>query len=178
MSANGRARVNSECESDANGYSMDLGETSDRSRNQRIIAGAVRIIPRREPQAFGSELTTAKVLYPVGDWRTFKGSPPPVRLVPRRCSASLCWKPAPRFGLLNKGAQGHRLALEGAASCCPFLIGSGNGRQGARACFVRRPVPLLRRLRLDFGSAGFGFGPFCARCSRRRRSLGAAAPAE
>jgi hypothetical protein len=48
MSANGRERVNSKCESHADGYSMDLGETSDRSRDQRIIASDVRdILARR-----------------------------------------------------------------------------------------------------------------------------------
>src|SRR5947208_1542136 len=36
--------------------------------------------------------------------------------------------------------QGHCLALKGQRPCCPFLIGSGNGRQGARPCFVCRHV--------------------------------------
>src|SRR5215475_8330585 len=54
-------------------------------------------------------------------------------------------------------------------------VDRGNGRQDdARPCFARRPVALLRRLRLDFGSPCFWFGLFCARCSRRsRNSLGA-----
>ena len=63
---------------------------------------------------------------------------------------------------------------EGQPSRCPFLIGSGNGCQDAQPCLARRPVALLRRRRLDFGSPCFGFGLFCARCSRRsRHSLGA-----
>jgi hypothetical protein len=60
--------------------------------------------------------------------------------------------------------QGHRLALEGQPCVgCPFLI------SGARPCFARRRVTLLHRRRLDFGSPCFGFGLFCARCSRRCR---------
>jgi hypothetical protein len=72
--------------------------------------------------------------------------------------------------------QGHQRAhREGQLGRCPFLIRSGNGRQDdARPCFARRPVALLRRHRLDFGSPCFWFGLFCARCSRRsRNSLGA-----
>jgi len=58
---------------------------------------------------------------------------------------------------------------EGQPDCCPFLIGSGNGRKNAPPCFARRPLALLRRLRLDFGLRYFGFALLCARCSRRPR---------
>ena len=62
---------------------------------------------------------------------------------------------------------------EGQPGRCPFLIRSGNGRQDAQACFAHRPVAVLRRRRLDFGSPCFGFGLFCARgsCRSRRRTL-------
>jgi hypothetical protein len=36
----------------ADGYSMDLGEISDRSRDQRVIASDVRNILAGEPQTF------------------------------------------------------------------------------------------------------------------------------
>src|SRR5262249_22869157 len=49
-------------------------------------------------------------------------------------------------------------------------VDRGNGRQDdARPCFARRPVALLRRLRMELGLRYFGFGLFCARCSRRPR---------
>ena len=48
----------------------------------------------------------------------------------------------------------------GSLGRCPFLIRSGNGRQDAQACFAHRPVAVLRRRRLDFGSPCFGFGLF------------------
>src|SRR5262245_22369554 len=61
---------------------------------------------------------------------------------------------------------------EGQPSCCPFLIGSGNGRQDARPCFARLPIGVLRNLRLGGGSRRFWLGLFCARYSRdARRSL-------
>ena len=76
-----------------------------------------------------------------------------------------------------EAVQGHRLAhREGQPGRCLFLIGSGNGRQDARPCFICRPVALLRRLCLDCGSRCFRLGLFCARCSWNfRRSRGALA---
>ena len=72
-----------------------------------------------------------------------------------------------RFKAINSRTE------EGQPGRCPFLIGSGNGRQLARACFAHRPVALLcRRRRLDFGSPYFGFGLFCARCSRSDADVG------
>jgi hypothetical protein len=68
--------------------------------------------------------------------------------------------------------QGHRLALEGQPSRCPFLIRTGNGRQDARPYFARRPVAVLRNFRLGGGSRCFWLSLFCARCScGSRRSL-------
>src|SRR5262249_36429247 len=49
---------------------------------------------------------------------------------------------------------------------CPFLIGSGNGRQDARPLFARRSVALLRWCRLDLGLFCFGLYLHCARWSR------------
>jgi hypothetical protein len=68
-----------------------------------------------------------------------------------------------RFKAINSRTR------EGQPGRCPFLIGSGNGRQDAQSCFARRPVALLRRLRLDFGSLCFGFCLFRARGGRRHR---------
>src|SRR5215468_2852559 len=70
--------------------------------------------------------------------------------------------------LVRFGSRPSTRAQGGSLSRCPFLIGSGNGCQDAQPCFARRPVALLRRRRLDFGSPCFGFGLFRAR--RRRRS--------
>src|SRR5215470_7599424 len=64
----------------------------------------------------------------------------------------------PRGEAFAFAVQGHRLALEGQPGRCPFLAGSGNGRQDARPCFARRPVALLQRRRLDFRLPCFGFG--------------------
>src|SRR5262245_47807920 len=59
---------------------------------------------------------------------------------------------------------------EGQPSRCPFLIGSRNGPQGPRPCFVCRPVALLCRFCLDCESLCFQRGVSCARCSCGSRS--------
>src|SRR5262245_40498713 len=62
---------------------------------------------------------------------------------------------------------------EGQPGRCPFLIGSGNGRQDAQPCSTCRSVALLRRCRLDLGLFCFGLDLLGARWSRRYRdSLG------
>ena len=65
--------------------------------------------------------------------------------------------------------QGHDSRLEGQPWSLPLSNRSEIGRRDARPCFDRRPVALLRRLRVDFGVRYLGFGLFCARCSRRPR---------
>ena len=70
---------------------------------------------------------------------------------------------------LNSRSKAIDLREGGQPGRCPFPIGSGNGRQDARCCFARRPIALLRRLRLKLWSLYFGFGLFCARCSCRSR---------
>ena len=65
-----------------------------------------------------------------------------------------------RFKAINSRTR------EGQPGRCPFPIGRGNGRQDARPCFASRPVIHLHRRRLDLGLRYFGFGLFCARCSR------------
>jgi hypothetical protein len=63
---------------------------------------------------------------------------------------------------------------EGQPGRCPFLIGSGNGRQNnTRPCLTRLPVAALRNHRLGCGSRCFCLSLLCARWSRRSRdSLG------
>jgi len=74
-------------------------------------------------------------------------------------------------GSVFSGSRPLTRAQGGAACRCPFLIGSGNGRQDARPYFARRPLALLRRLRLELGSPCFGFGLFrFRRCRRLRHS--------
>src|SRR5262245_10201247 len=79
-------------------------------------------------------------------------------VAPRKWPAVL-----PRENMVSLTVQGHRLAHRGGGSAgrCPFLIGSGNGRQDARPCFAHRHVAAPRRRRPDFGLPDFGFGLFC-----------------
>src|SRR5262249_27787515 len=89
-----------------------------------------------------------------------------VRSLPERWFAVL-----PR-GDVSFAVQGHRRALEGQPSRCPFLTGSGNGPQDPRPRFTRVPVGVLRNLRLGGGSRRFWLGVFCAGSSGdARRSL-------
>jgi hypothetical protein len=61
--------------------------------------------------------------------------------------------PACRGDMVFSSAQGHQLAQgEGQPGRCPFLSGSGNGRQNARPYFAGLPVAVLRNLRLGGGS--------------------------
>jgi hypothetical protein len=102
-------------------------------------------------------------------WPT-NGASPPRRDLSRSGSARLGRSqkdglPCPSRGKALHAVQGHRLALEGGSLiAAPFSSGSGNGRHDA-PCFARRPLIVLRRLRLELGSRCFGFGLFCARRS-------------
>jgi hypothetical protein len=99
--------------------------------------------------------------------RSFSGRAARGSVAPRKMACR------PLAGKARKAVQGHRLAQRGAACRCPFLIGSGNGRQDAQSYFARRSVALLRWCRLDLGLFCFGLYLHCARWSRRsQHSLG------
>ena len=51
--------------------------------------------------------------------------------------------------------QGHQLAHRGSLVAAPSNRGGGNGRQDARPCFARLPVPVMRNLRLGGESRCF-----------------------
>src|SRR5215831_5611988 len=99
---------------------------------------------------------------------------------------------APAAGLLlgraARGSVSRKMACRPAAGNSRTGRGSlvaapsnwGNGRQDAQPCFARRPVALLRRHCLDYGSRCFRLGLFCVRCSwdfRRSREALALTPA-
>src|SRR5215831_2729827 len=89
------------------------------------------------------------------------------RPLPERWPADLPRK------VVFQSVQGHRAQERGQPGRCPFLIGSGNGRQDAQPCSTCRPVALLRRRRLDLGLFCLELDLLGARWSRRYRdSLG------
>jgi hypothetical protein len=155
--------------------SNDRSTGTRAARNMPPVISTIvmsRLFARRERTSMSAYFTNS--LTPLAYLASLRGKASPGRAARGSVSRKMACRPAAgEHGFSS--VQGHQRAHRGGQPRrCPFLIGSRNGRQDAPPCFARRPVALLRRHCLDYGSRCFRLGLFCARRSwdiRRSREV-------